>query len=123
LRSVTLAGIFLEFARSHRQRLFRWSEWIPVISCGFAVGFLLALLLLDERHGFLWLTAGVLFFADAGRQTRFSLARMGRLARTYREPLSEYPQRCSPSFAPLLLLNHSVLGFIGILAMERTNRK
>jgi hypothetical protein len=40
---------------------FRWSEWIPVISSGLATGFLLALLLLDQRHGFLWLTAGVLF--------------------------------------------------------------
>lgn len=97
---------------------FRWSEWIPVISSGFAVGFLLALLLLDERRGFLWLTAGILF-------VQILVGGLGFLLHAWADwhgPAGSLFQNIvsgAPPFAPLLLPNLSLLGFIGILAMDR----
>jgi len=101
---------------------FRWSEWIPVISSGFAVGFLLALLLLDEQRGFLWLTAGILF-------AQILVGGLGFLLHAWADwhgpagNLFENIVSGAPPFAPLLLPNLSILGFIGILAMDRTVRK
>jgi hypothetical protein len=117
------AGNFLLSLSDHAiNGFFRWSEWIPVISSGFAVGFLLALLLLDERHGFLWLTAGVLF-------VQILVGGLGFLLHAWADwhgPAGSFFQNIlsgAPPFAPLLLPNLSILGFIGILAMDRTLRK
>jgi hypothetical protein len=117
------AGNFLLSLSDHAiNGFFRWSEWIPVISSGFAVGFLLALLLFDERRGSLWLTAGVLF-------VQILVGGLGFLLHAWadwRGPAGSFFQNVlsgAPPFAPLLLPNLSILGFIGILAMDRTIRK
>jgi hypothetical protein len=101
---------------------YRWSEWIPVISSGLAVGFLLVLLLLEEGRGFLWLTAGVLFVQILVGGLGFLLhveADLHGPAGTLFENLISG----APPFAPLLLPNLSILGFIGILATDRSIRK
>lgn len=101
---------------------YRWSEWIPVISSGLAVGFLLVLLLLEEGRGFLWLTAGVLLVQILVGGLGFLLhveADLHGPAGTLFENLISG----APPFAPLLLPNLSILGFIGILATDRSIRK
>jgi hypothetical protein len=101
---------------------FRWSEWIPVISSGFAVGFLIALLLAEERRGFLWLTAGVLF-------VQILVGGLGFLLHAWADwhgPAGSFFANVvsgAPPFAPLLLPNLSILGFIGIVAMDHSTRK
>jgi hypothetical protein len=101
---------------------FRWSEWIPVISSGFAIGFLLVLLLLDEQRGFLWLTVGVLF-------VQMLVGGLGFLLHAWADwhgPAGNLFQNIisgAPPFAPLLLPNLSILGFIGLFAMDRTISK
>jgi hypothetical protein len=101
---------------------FRWSEWIPVISSGLAIGFLLAVLLLDKQRGFLWLTAGVLF-------VQILVGGLGFLLHAWADwhgPAGSVFENIisgAPPFAPLLLPNLSILGFIGILAMDRTISK
>jgi hypothetical protein len=101
---------------------FRWSEWIPVVSSGFAAGFLLALLLLDEQRGFLWLTAGVLFIQMLVGGLGFVLHAWA----DWHGPAGSFFANVisgAPPFAPLLLPNLSILGFIGILAMDHSIRK
>jgi hypothetical protein len=101
---------------------FRWSEWIPVISSGFAVGFLLALLLLEEGRGFLWLTAGVLLVQTLVGGLGFLLHVEADLHGPAGSLFENLISGALP-FAPLLLPNLSILGFIGILAMDRSMRK
>jgi hypothetical protein len=97
---------------------FHWTEWIPVISSAFAVGFLLALLLLDGRRDFLRFCAGVLFLQMIVGALGFALHAWA----DWHGPagsLFENVVSGAPPFAPLLLPNLSILGFIGIEAMAR----
>jgi hypothetical protein len=116
------AGNFVLSLSDHAVNgFFRWSEWIPVISSAFAVGFLLAAVLLAERRGFLWLTAGVLFL-------QILVGGLGFLLHSWadvRGPAGTFFQNIisgAPPFAPLLLPNLAILGFIGIISMYRTLR-
>jgi hypothetical protein len=101
---------------------FRWSEWIPVVSSGLAVGFLLTLLIVDEQRDFLWQTGGVLFLQILVGGLGFILHAW---ADWHRPAGSFFANVISgaPPFAPLLFPNLALLGFIGILAMDHSLRK
>ena len=117
----TLGGFGGNFALSLSDHaingFFRWSEWIPVFSSAGAVGFLLVLLLLDESHGFLWLCAGILFLQMLVGGLGFFLHLWADL-HGLSGSLFENILAGAPPFAPLLLPNLSILGFIGILALD-----
>jgi hypothetical protein len=113
------AGNFVLSLSDHAANaFFHWTEWIPVISCAFAVGFLVALLLLNAGRTFLWWCAGVLLL-------QMIVGALGFLLHAWRDlhgpavSLFENVVSGAPPFAPLLLPNLSILGFIGIVAMNR----
>src|SRR5579864_835741 len=97
---------------------FVWAEWIPVISSALAIGFVAALMARDQAGGFLWLTAGVLFLQVLVGGLGFLLHIRADL-RGPAASLFENVVSGAPPFAPLLLPNLSLLGFLGIIAMAR----
>jgi len=116
------AGNFVLSLSDHAANgFFHWTEWIPVISSAFAVGFLVTPLLLDVGRGFFWLCAGVLalqMFVGALGFLLHGLADLhGPAAGLFENVISG-----APPFAPLLLPDLSILGFIGIAAMNREAR-
>lgn len=122
---LTLGGFVGNFAFSltdHASNgFFHWTEWIPVVSSAFAIGFLAALLFLEAGFGFLLLTAGVLLLQVAIGVLGFALHLAGDLhgpaATLFENVISG-----APPLAPLLLPNLSILGFLGIVAMAREMR-
>jgi len=117
------AGNFVLSLSDHATNgFFHWTEWIPVVSSALAVGFLLALLLLQEGRGFLWLTAGILLL-------QVLVGGLGFLLHGWADwhgpsgSLFENIISGAPPFAPLLLPNLSILGLIGILATDHCNRQ
>jgi hypothetical protein len=116
------AGNFVLSLTDHAiNGFFRWSEWIPVISSGFAVGFLASLLLISTGRGFLWLCAGILFLQMLVGGLGFALHLWADLHGPANS-LFENVISGAPPFAPLLLPNLSLLGFIGIVAADREMR-
>jgi hypothetical protein len=97
---------------------FRWTEWIPVVSSAFAVGFLLAILFFEAGRLFLRLSSLILLVQIAVGGLGFFL----HLRADLRGPAPSLLENIitgAPPFAPLLLPNLSLLGFIGIAAMKR----
>lgn len=96
---------------------FRWTEWIPVFSTALAVAFLLVLLLLDETLAFRRLCSAILLL-------QFLVGGLGFLLHAWADlhglsgSLLENITTGAPPFAPLLLPNLSLLGFIGIFAIH-----
>ena len=98
--------------------LFRWTEWIPVVSAAFAVAFLVVVLLRREP-GFIRASYGVLALQVAVGALGFGLhvtADVGR--RTL--PFVQRFVFGAPAFAPLLFADLAVLAALGLWAMSRT---
>lgn len=97
---------------------FAWEEWIPVVSSAFAVGFLAALMAESANGKLLWWTAGVLFVQMLVGGLGFLLH---TLADLHGPAVSLLPNiiHGAPLFAPLLLANLAVLGFLGLVALAR----
>lgn len=97
---------------------FMWAEWIPVVSSALAIGFLAALMAFHATRKFLWLTAVVLFLqalvGGLGFLLHVRADLHGPAASLFQNVVSG-----APPFAPLLLPNLSLLGFLGIIAMAR----
>jgi hypothetical protein len=97
---------------------FQWTEWIPVVSSALAVGFLAVLLFSVSERAFLFWCSLVLLLQIAVGGLGFALHAWADLhgpAGT----LFENVVSGAPPFAPLLLPNLSILGFIGIAARLR----
>lgn len=113
------AGNFVLSLSDHAiNGFFQWTEWIPVASSAFAVGFLAALLFLDAGIGFLWLCAGVLLLEIGVGIAGFALHLWG----DFHGPAAGLIANVisgAPPFAPLLFPNLAILGFVGIVAMAR----
>jgi hypothetical protein len=112
------AGNFVLSISDHAiNGFFRWTEWIPVFSCALAVGFLLLLLLRDESPSFQRLCVVILLL-------QFLVGGLGFLFHAWADlhglsgSLLENITSGAPPFAPLLLPNLSILGFIGIFALR-----
>jgi hypothetical protein len=117
------AGNFVLSLSDHAANaFFHWTEWIPVVSSALAVGFLIVPLLMKFGRSFLGLCAGVLFLQMIVGALGFVLhawADMhGPAGSVFENVISG-----APPFAPLLLPNLSILGFIGIVAMNREMRE
>lgn len=118
----TLGGFVGNFALSLTDHaangFFHWTEWIPVVSSALAVGFLAVLLLSRSERAFLYWCSVVLLLQTAVGGLGFILHAWA----DWHGPagtLFENVVSGAPPFAPLLLPNLSVLGFIGIFAMLR----
>jgi hypothetical protein len=113
------AGNFVLSLTDHAANgFFHWTEWIPVISSAFAVGFLAALLFLDTAGPILWLYAGILMLEMAVGVLGFALHIWADLHGPEVTLLANVISG-APPLAPLLLPNLSILGFIGVIAMAR----
>ena len=113
------AGNFVLSLTDHATNgFYRWSEWIPVCSSALAVGFLLVLLLLPTRRGFVGLCAAVLGLQMVVGGAGFLLHVMAD-ARGLSGSWFENVIHGAPPFAPLLLPNLAILGMIGLLATGR----
>jgi hypothetical protein len=114
-----MAGNFVLSLSDHAVNgFFRWSEWIPVVSSAFAVGFLLALLFFEVGRLFLHFCSLILLVQIVVGALGFFLHMRADL-RGPAASLLENIITGAPPFAPLLLPNLSLLGFIGIAAMKR----
>lgn len=108
------AGNFVLSLADHATNgFFHWAEWIPVVSSALAVGFLLAMLVSEVTPGFrdlctmvllLQIVVGILGFC-----LHFWSDLHGPAARLMDNVLGG-----APPFAPLLLPNLSLLGWIGL---------
>lgn len=99
--------------------LFRWTEWIPVVSAAFAVGFLLVVLLRWEG-AFIRITYGVLGLQAAVGLLGFVLHVTASLDRRTL-PFTQRFVFGAPAFAPLLFADLAVLAAIGLWAMSGAN--
>lgn len=112
------AGNFVLSLTDHAQNgFFHWTEWIPVASSAFAVGFLFVLVFTKTNPGFPWLCGGVLVLQMLVGGLGFFLHGWADLHGASPR-LWENVIHGAPPFAPLLLPNLAVLGLLGILAME-----
>jgi hypothetical protein len=118
----TLGGFLGNFVLSISDHatngFFHWTEWIPVFSTATAVAFLLILLLLDEGPSFQQLCAVILLL-------QFLVGGLGFFFHGWADlhglsgSLFENITNGAPPFAPLLLPNLSILGLIGLFALNR----
>jgi len=101
---------------------YHWTEWIPVFSCAFAVGFLIVLFLGKENTRYTELCALVLVVQIAVGVTGFVLHGLADL----HGPSYSFVQNVihgAPPFAPLLIPNIALLGLLGLLALDRVTRR
>jgi hypothetical protein len=113
------AGNFLLSLTDHAVNgFFRWTEWIRVCSSALAVGFLAVSLASKATTAFLRYSAAVLI-------VQIAVGGLGFLLHGWADwhgPADTLFQNIvngAPPFAPLLLPNLAILGFIGIVAMRR----
>ncbi len=111
-------GNFILCLADHAQNgFFDWREWIGVASSAFAVGFLLAVLLVDESSRFLRLCRAVLLLQIGvgliGSYYHLAAILGGRIG-----SLWEGIVYGAPVFAPLLFPNLAILAFIGLWGLE-----
>ena len=100
---------------------FQWSEWIPVVSSALAVGSFVVFFVQDPPRNYLkWCVAILLLqvvVGGAGFVLHLLADFHGPSRRLFINVISG-----APPFAPLLLPNLAILGFLGLLAYQRTNR-
>jgi hypothetical protein len=119
---LTLGGFFGNFVFSltdHAQNgFFHWTEWIPVVSSAFAVGFLAAPLLTAIGRRFLWLCAAVMFVQGAvgllGFYFHIAANLYGPAPRMWDNFLFG-----APALAPLLFPNLVLLACIGLWVLGK----
>ena len=113
------AGNFVLSLTDHAiNGFFHWTEWIPVISSAFAIGFLLVLLLSNTRRGYVWLCAAVVVLQLAVGVLGFLLHGWADLHGPSASLWANIVHG-APPFAPLLLPNLAILGILGLLAWAR----
>ena len=100
---------------------YRWTEWIPVVSCAVAVGFLVTQIAIEEGRRYLALCAGVLVLQILVGTIGFLLHAFADL-RGPSHNLWENVIHGAPPFAPLLLPNLALLGLLGLLAWDRVTQ-
>jgi hypothetical protein len=122
----TLGGFAGNFALSLADHatngFFRWSEWIPVISSAVAVGFLLVFLLAEPADILLKWSCAVLVLQIAVGIAGFFLHALADLNGLSSDQFENVISG-APPFAPLLLPNLAILGFIGLLASQTAQRE
>jgi hypothetical protein len=97
---------------------FHWTEWLPVISSALAIGFLLVLISSRLTSQFLRYCIGVLLLQVVVGGLGFLLHGWANFHGPA-ESLVRNIVSGAPPFAPLLLPNLAILGFIGIVALKR----
>jgi hypothetical protein len=98
--------------------LFRWAEWIPVVSAAFGVSFLVVTLVQRER-AFVRITYGVLVVQVIVGLVGFVLHGMADLRRNGL-PFGQRFVFGAPAFAPLLFADLAVLAALGLWALSPT---
>lgn len=117
------AGNFVLSLTDHAiNGFFHWTEWIPVISSAFAVGFLLVLLVGKAGRGYVWLCAAVVVIQAVVGVLGFVLHGWADLHGPS-PSLWANVVHGAPPFAPLLLPNLTILGLLGLLAWARLPEK
>lgn len=122
---LTLGGFFGNFILSLTDHaadgFFRAAEWIPVISSGFAVAFLLLPLFVRVTRRYLWVCGGVLV-------VQASVGLLGfvyhGLADLQGQSINLFDNLINgaPPFAPLLFPNLTLLGVISLWALAQTTK-
>jgi hypothetical protein len=113
------AGNFIFSLTDHAQNgFFHWTEWIPVVSSAFAVGFLATLFLTPVGGRFLWLCASVLFVQAAVGLLGFYLHTAANLSGTLPRWLDNFIEG-APALAPLLFPNLVLLAGIGLWVLRK----
>jgi hypothetical protein len=117
-------GNFIFSLTDHAQNgFYHWSEWIPVVSSAFAVGFLMAPFLTPVSRPFLWLCALVLLAQAGVGVLGFYLHTAANLHGTSSHWLENFIHG-APALAPLLFPNLVLLAALGlwVLGMESEPR-
>jgi hypothetical protein len=119
---LTLGGFFGNFVLSltdHASNgFFNWAEWIPVASSAFAVTFLLMLFFATPTTRYLAICALVLLIQALVGVAGFALHGIADMHGVSRS-LFQNIINGAPPFAPLLLPNLALLGWIGLWAYFR----
>jgi hypothetical protein len=111
-------GNFLFSVTDHAQNgFYHWTEWIPVVSSAFAVGFLVVPFLTPVTRPYLWLSGGVLMVQAAVGVLGFALHMRGNLAGVA-PTLWENMVFGAPPLAPLLFPNLVLLSFISLWVLR-----
>ena len=122
---LALGGFLANFGMAlldHAQNgLFHWTEWIPVVSAAFAVGFLLLVLVRRHETTFIRISYGVLGVQVAVGMLGFVLHVTSDVGRRTL-PLAERFVFGAPAFAPLLFTDLAALAAIGLWAMSQASR-
>lgn len=117
------AGNFVLSLTDHATNgFFRWSEWIPVISSALAVGFFLVYFFSDPPESHLKSSLAILVLQVIVGSAGFVLHALADLHGPSRRIFSNIISG-APPFAPLLLPNLAILGFLGLAAYETANRR
>ena len=107
-------GNFIFSLMDHAQNgFFHWTEWIPVVSSAFAVGFLATPFLTPVRRKFLWLCGLVLLVQAGVGLLGFYLHTAANLGGRAPRWLDNFIEG-APALAPLLFPNLVVLAGIGL---------
>lgn len=113
------AGNFVLSLTDHATNgFFRWSEWIPVVSSAIALGFFI-MFFLDQRapdFRYVLICLAVLILQVFVGAAGFVLHTLADLHGPSRHLFSNVISG-APLFAPLLLPNLAILGFLGLLAI------
>jgi hypothetical protein len=117
------AGNFLFSLTDHAQNgFFHWTEWIPVVSSAFAVGFLVTPFLTPVGRRFLRL-CGVILLVQAGvGLLGFYLHTAANLRGTSARWLDNFIEG-APALAPLLFPNLVLLAGIGLWVWDRSTAR
>jgi len=111
-------GNFLFSVTDHAQNAFyHWTEWIPVVSSAFAVGFLCVPLFTPVTQRYLWLTAGVLLIQAAVGVLGFGLHTAANLHGVSRSMWDNFIFG-APPLAPLLFPNLVLLALISLWVLR-----
>jgi hypothetical protein len=119
---LALGGFFGNFVFSltdHAQNgFFHWTEWIPVVSSAFAVGFLAALFCAPVGRRFLGLCAVVLLLQAGVGVLGFYYHTAANLRGTSPDWLENFIQG-APALAPLLFPNLVLLAGLGLWVLSK----
>jgi len=111
-------GNFLFSVTDHAQNAFyHWTEWIPVVSSAFAVGFLTVPFLTPVTRPYLWLSGGVLAVQAAVGVLGFFLHVSGNLSGVSPH-LWDNIVFGAPPLAPLLFPNLVLLALISLWVLR-----
>lgn len=114
-----IAGNFVFSLTDHAQNgFFHWTEWIPVVSSAFAVGFLLTIFITPVTRRYLALCAIVLVIQAAVGLLGFALHTLANLRGPSPERFDNFVFG-APALAPMLFPNLTLLCGIGLWDLRR----